>query len=323
MNMSWSTRQIAPARRAEFWRGAVCDAFLAMTPRIAAGDDFDARLEHTSFDRLAFNRVLAPAHGVMRTPHDLARGGPRYLFLNLNRSGRGRVRQFGREHLGAAGELMLIDSSEPYAIELVDGGELLSLALPIEWLAGAAPTLQDAIARPLPATPAGCMLRSQIGALAACLGDGSDPLDPLQAGVLADVLLALTAVALSPSAGPVQGVGLTRRLRALIARHHHDAGFDPAQAARLAGVSLRSVHAAFAHEGSSFGRELMEYRLQRAQQRLAAAGLHVRVAGVAADCGFRSAEHFSRRFRARFGITPEGCRAQSAPAGRPAPVAAR
>ncbi len=109
---------------------------------------------------------------------------------------------------------------------------------------------------------------------------------------MADVLLALTAASLSTSPVQRKGSGLVRRLRTLIAQHFDDAGFGPAQAVQLAGVSVRGVHAALAREGSTFGTEQMEYRLQRARQRLIGAAPHLWVAAVASECGFRSLEHF-------------------------------
>lgn len=305
MPLTWSTHHVAPAQRAEFWRGAVCEAFLAMTPNLADSDDFRARLTHNGIERLGFNRVVAPAHGVLRTPLDLARAGPDYLFLNLNRAGRGRVRQQGRDHIAPPGELMLIDSAVPYRIDLLDGGELLSLAVPRALLSRRVPAVGDLAARPLAATPAARLLRAQLLALA----EIDDGLDPAQAGVVSDVLVALAASALSPAdrqAGT--SAGLARRVRRLIALHLADPDYGPAEAARDAGVALRSVHACLAREGTTFRTVQMASRLDRARASLAGAGSGLRVAEVAADCGFRSAAHFSRRFRARFGITAERCR---------------
>ena len=91
----------------------------------------------------------------------------------------------------------------------------------------------------------------------------------------------------------------------LIARHFDDPAFGPQAAARLAAVSVRAVHACLACGGTSFMSRLTEYRLQRARQRLLSpGGVGCTVAQVAAACGFRSAEHFSRRFHERFGMPP-------------------
>lgn len=304
VHQTWTTQHIASARRADFWRDAVCQAFLAMTPRLPRSTDFAARLDHTSIERLALNRVQAPAHGVTRSPHDLARGGAGCLFLNLQLAGRGWVRQAGRDHRAAAGELMLIDSREPYMIDLLDGGILLSLAVPADVLDSAVPGLEHQVARPVRTSAAAHLLIAQMQTLAAC----APSLDQAQVGVVSDTLVVLATTALTaPAAAAGAQSSLRRRVQVLIARHLHDPAFNPAQAASQAGVSVRSVHAAMASAGTTFGAVQMEYRLQRAHQMLVGAQGLASVTSVSGACGFVSAEHFSRRFRARFGCTPGSC----------------
>jgi AraC-like DNA-binding protein len=300
----WDTRGIAPVLRAEFWRAAVCDAFLAMTPRIPSAPDFTATLEHLPIEQLTLNCVTSPAHGVWRTAHDLARGGRSVVFVNLPLHGRAVVAQHGRTHAGRAGDLMLIDATEPYRIDLPDGGRLLSLALPMDALRRVLRDLPARCAAPVQDSPATRLLQAQLRVLA----DAASPLPPQQAGMIADVLLQLVAAACTPEDAvaccPAAG-SLIRRLRGLIDRHVDDPDYDPARAAADTCVSVRSVHAAFAHEGSSFSAAQMERRLQCARRRLSMAPPGVKVAEIARACGFRSASHFGRRFRHRFGCTPE------------------
>lgn len=300
----WSTLHIPPSRRAEFWRGAVCEAFLAMTPRISSHADFAARLEHTALERLALNRVSAPAHGVLRTRHDLARGGSGLFFVNLHPTGRCRVQQGGKDHRAEAGELMLIDSREPYTIDVLDAGALLSLAVPADMLKAWVPDVEDRTATPVSPSPAMQLLRAQMQTLAQCAPDVSAEL----AGVLADTTLSLARAALAPQAeAAAQQTSLRRRAQVLIARHAHDAGFGPIQAAALLQVSVRSLHAAMAADGTTFGKTLMEHRLVRARAQLLQPHAPLKVAELARALGFVSAEHFSRRYRARFGCAPSNC----------------
>src|SRR4051812_26584642 len=107
MFQRWSTERIAPTRRVEFWRDAVCDAFLAMTPRLVGStQQFVATLQHRPLDGgLSLNTVTAPSHAVERTASDLGRGGAAVFFVNVPLGGQSRLRQFGREHTVAAGEL--------------------------------------------------------------------------------------------------------------------------------------------------------------------------------------------------------------------------
>jgi AraC family transcriptional activator of tynA and feaB len=300
MQTVWSTSLIPQTQRAEFWRSAVCNAFLSMTPRIAHAADFEARLDHLSLERVALNRVVAPAHGVTRTPSDIRRDEKQVFFINLSPGGRCRVRQFGREHTALAGELILIDSNSPYSIDLPDDGELLSLAVPHDWLCKLAPSAHESAARKLPESTASHLLRRQMLELTRL-----PQIDTAQTGLISQVMVSLLAGCLSSQSAPNTSTpARLHKLQQLIAHHHPDPSFGPPVAAQLAGLSLRSLHLAFAQAGATFGAELMNYRLARARQILLHSEQSLSVSGLALDCGFKSAEHFSRRFRERYGVAP-------------------
>jgi len=73
--------------------------------------------------------------------------------------------------------------------------------------------------------------------------------------------------------------------------------------ARLAGVSLRQLERLFAdHLGESLSDAFRRVRLDQAVQLLKTTGLSVTAVAIA--CGFRSSSHFSRAFKARFGLSP-------------------
>lgn len=84
--------------------------------------------------------------------------------------------------------------------------------------------------------------------------------------------------------------------------------------ARTAGVSLRQLERLFRlHLGRSLGEHYLGLRLDRARDLLRQTSLSVLETGLA--CGFASASHFSRAYRARFSHSP---RAERAPLGGPA-----
>lgn len=75
--------------------------------------------------------------------------------------------------------------------------------------------------------------------------------------------------------------------------------------ARIAGVSLRQLERLFRlHLGRSLGEHYLALRLDRARDLLRQTSLSV--LEVALACGFASASHFSRAYRARFDHPPRG-----------------
>jgi len=84
-----------------------------------------------------------------------------------------------------------------------------------------------------------------------------------------------------------------------------DPGLSPEAVAGVGYVSVRQLHRLFARDGLTFGWWVREHRLRRCRDDLADQRLsQVTIAEIAARWGFRSAAHFSRAFRARYGITP-------------------
>lgn len=73
--------------------------------------------------------------------------------------------------------------------------------------------------------------------------------------------------------------------------------------ARRFGVSKRYVHRLFARTGVSFGQYLLQVRLAAAQRRIAS-GEVTRISLLADQCGFATASHFSRSYKAAFGVSP-------------------
>lgn len=300
MQTTWRTTLIPQHLRTEFWRSAVCDAFLTMTPHIARAQDFEASLDHLSLDITSLNRVRAPAHGVSRTAHDIQRDDKQVFFLNMSTGGRCQVRQNGRAHTAAAGELVLIDSSTQYAIDLPENGELLSWAIPREWLIKLQPNAIDHTATIVkPSTISHLLCRQMIELTRLPY------VDVHQGREISTIMVNMLfgSLADQPLTTPISSSRL-RILHKLISTHFPDPNFGPAEAAKLAGISLRTLHFEFAQSASTFGSVLLNFRLEQARKILMHSDNTSFIGKIAKDCGFKSAEHFSRSFRSRFGMAP-------------------
>lgn len=83
--------------------------------------------------------------------------------------------------------------------------------------------------------------------------------------------------------------------------------------ARIAKVSLRHLERLFRHQlGCSLGEYYLALRLERARKLVRQTSLSV--LEIALACGFTSASHFSRTYRARFGQAPRTERLHETPA---------
>jgi AraC-like DNA-binding protein len=97
------------------------------------------------------------------------------------------------------------------------------------------------------------------------------------------------------------------RTDAIIFEQASDPTLTPATIAAQLSVSLRQLYRAFTGTDSPAAR-IRRRRLERAAELLTAGSESGHVEKIAQDCGFASAEYFSRAFRREFGLSPRAYR---------------
>jgi AraC-like DNA-binding protein len=136
-------------------------------------------------------------------------------------------------------------------------------------------------------------------------------------------LLLRTAVR-RPSHDLAQVEQLRIRTDAIILEHAADPNLTPATIATELNISLRQLYRAFTGTESPAAR-IRRRRLERAAEILATRTGPGQVERVALECGFASAEYFSRAFRREFGLSPRAYRSAHRDSGRgpvPPPISA-
>ena len=98
-----------------------------------------------------------------------------------------------------------------------------------------------------------------------------------------------------------------------VEQHLYDADDLSAIAcARAIGVSERYLHRLFAQRGLRFSRTVLAKRLDAAQAMLQCGAYREQtIASIAYQCGFKDPAHFSRLFKACYGVSPSGFRARN------------
>lgn len=100
------------------------------------------------------------------------------------------------------------------------------------------------------------------------------------------------------------------RVRDVIHNNLADPELDCTKIARKVGLSVRQVHAVFSSTGTTVMRYIWQKRLEKIAIELENQSLaHKPVSTIAFEWGFNEAAHFSRQFKAHFGIPPSKYRA--------------
>jgi AraC-like DNA-binding protein len=274
-----STDDVGAAERFPYWRELICDVFVGLDAE-RPGRGFTGSLRTAAVGQLRRTHVRSVAHHVVRSPRQIDRGSGEDVLVSLQRAGRGLVRQDGREALLAPGELALYDAARPYTLTF-DG-----------------PFSQDVFQ--LPRT----LLAERIGPLDRLTASRA-PARAGLAGTDGEAALDMLAVSLGALRGrpATPGEAHRRAIRLHVERRLGEPGLTPASIAAAHALSVRYVHRLWAQESpETLGRHILRRRLERCRAELA--DPRRTVTEIAVRWGFRSPAHFSRAYRAHFGVAP-------------------
>jgi AraC-like DNA-binding protein len=299
------TEAVPPEERFGLWAEESARVFEPMRVTSTRREGFRGRAWAYELGPLTVFRVAADASAIHRTRPLIAASDPHRLQLSVQLRGRCRVEQAGRSTIAEPGDLVTWESSRPYTVEALTPFELLNVFCPEHLLR---PHTDSLYALTATRVPSGSLLRALLTEVARGLEDAT--LGPGDVAV-ADSLLALVrGLHGRPVRGEESPGGLLRaRIRRHIAEHLANPGLGPEAIARAHFISRSYLDRLFRDEPRTVAETIRDGRLERCRQDLADPRLAGRtVLDIALDWGFASAAHFSRAFRARYGMSPRDAR---------------
>ena len=305
MGVVVDTEAVPPAERFGLWAEESARVFEPMHVTSQRRHGFRGRATAHALGPLTVYRVTADASAIHRTPALIAASDPQWLQVSLQLRGHCRVEQDGRSVVAGPGDLVTWESSRPYTVEALTPFELLNVYCPEHLLR---PHTDSLYALTATRVPFGAVVRALLTEVARGLEDAT--VGPGDVAV-ADSVLALVR---GMHAGPVHAEEspahlLRARIRSHIAEHLADPRLGPDAIARTQFISRSYLDRLFADEPRSVAETIRDARLERCRQDLADPRLAGRtILDIALTWGFTSAAHFSRAFRARYGITPREAR---------------
>jgi AraC-like DNA-binding protein len=210
----------------------------------------------------------------------------------------------------STGVVRVFDPVDEIAEQFVANTHLFTLNIPIAAIGIEPATIRAMRDRTFDLTPfQSQLLRAAVGLLLV----GGDELSTASSLVGVDRYLAALAALLLRTAVPKSAPDLAQveqvrqRTDAIIYEQATDPNLTPASIAAQLNISLRQLYRSFNGIESPAAR-IRRRRLERAAEILASRGGPGHVERVAFECGFSSAEYFSRAFRREFGLSPRAYR---------------
>jgi len=305
----WTT-SAAPGKELSYWKKATCEAIFEVDLEAVEGaGPLAASIQQQQLGAISLSRMeINFGQIVRRTSQSIARSRSAQLELVYLENGHLFLRQAGREAQLRAGECMLVDSREPYELTTAPESRNLSFHLPLKWLQQWLPQHEASIAVPITAqSPWGRVLLAAMCAIpTGPVGDFGSQYAEQIAGALA---LAVRRDEMSGSS--VHARGLFTRVRKTLLNLAHDETVDARRVASEHRISVRYLHSIFAGAGTTYSRELMQIRLDRAARMIRDRRFaELSISEIAWRCAFYDASHLTRHFRKHFACTPGEYRSQ-------------
>ncbi|MFF0449965.1 helix-turn-helix domain-containing protein [Streptomyces sp. NPDC004609] len=254
------------------------------------------------------------AHLARRPVRLVARDSGEYLFAGVY-GGVAPCLQLPAEIVLAPGDICFYDAHQPTSLDFPEVFHAKVFLVPLTSLG-----LSESVLHGLNRSPVarGSRLGALLSPFLSCLADSAAHSEPAvsEALVRDGVNLLATAAAeqLHGAAPHSCGAELSLMSRILdhIELHLTDADLSPEMIADANYISLRYLHKLFREQGLTVGRWIQRRRLEECRRELLRRGGSQRtIAAVAGRWGFVSAPHFSRVFRAAYGMSPREWRETS------------
>ncbi|WP_316520067.1 helix-turn-helix domain-containing protein [Kitasatospora brasiliensis] len=324
MSVIFDTAAVALPDRAAYWREAVCRTFVPLDVALLERSPAPATITSHRLGAVQVSLVQAGPQRIVRSENLIARGGKDRLTLALQRRGTARLVQDGRRVDLRPGTFAITDAGRPFAKEQGEAFALTAFHWPRSAVGVCDEDLRLLTARAFD-TRGGtaALVAAYLERLSGTVGS----LDPRIAGRLATTALDLLAVLAQEQRGgsvptaPEAALATLVRVKDYILCHLGEPGLSPERIAAAHYVSVRYLHKLFRFEGVTVSRWIQAQRLDMCRRDLACpAAERTTVAAVAGRWGFVSASHFSRVFRAAYGISPREWQASRNGGSGPDPV---
>ncbi|MFI8252008.1 AraC-like ligand-binding domain-containing protein [Streptomyces filamentosus] len=321
MRLVLTTASVPDPHKVSYWSEVMSRTLVPMTVTSLSEGPFEGRIVTGRLGYLQVATVEADAERVSRTPSLVAKSPDPLVAVAVQVSGTAVLVQGDRRVEVSEGELVVYNTAHPYSIHYPRRFATHVFQLPRRALGVSDDELGQATGQAIGREYGlGAILLPFLARLASSSADDYQPAvaDRL-AGSVVELLATLIAERAHQQGRDDDGRGhLMMRILSHINRNLGDPDLSPELIAQAHQISVRYLHRLFEGEGTTVSRLIRQRRLEECGRELARRGrTSPTVSAVAQRWGFLNPAHFSRAFRAHYGVSPREWRILRTTAGLP------
>jgi AraC-like DNA-binding protein len=305
MTLLLNTAAVPAVERDDATRSVIEQMSVPTDVSLLGPDDADTRMDVWQLGPVSALRNDGRAVRLRRTARHVRQEAPEVLSLIVQLRGRSLHRQGGRDQVTPAGDLVVADLTGTYES---DTG-LASLATYIAYRdLGVTVDLGRRAMHRLRTSPVYDLVRHHLVQVDRCAESVDE--GPVAVAVAESTVELVRGLLVSAAedrtARDVLHETLATRIEAYIRQHLANSHLSPELIARTHHISVRTLYSLWSTRGTSVMEWVMHERLEGARRELEAAApsAATTVAATARRSGFSDPTHFSRRFRAAYGLPP-------------------
>ncbi len=301
-----STDLVAPRERVRYWSDWIDRVFCGLQSDVYGETDFDGHMATEQAGDVVLTRLEADRHRVLKNDRQVRGSDVGYLKIVAPYRGTAGVEQWGRQAWVTPGEWCIYDTTDSYRVAnpvrvehlivMVPKAPLVERGLPLEKLMAQRLGSQGGISR--------LALQAMRGAW-----QELPSIAPSAARGVGETIIHLVQLSLLELAGrdsaPTQREALRESIKQLVARRLGDARLSVDAIAVELNCSRRQLYNAFGDEPDGVAGFILAQRLEACRRDFEDRHQDaISITEIALRRGFNHPAHFSRAFKARFGVTP-------------------
>ncbi len=291
------------------WEDVLNTTFGSWALRPKERSSFSAVLTTQQFDGMSVTQCICDPCAADRTARNISQNNSEKLTIQLVLDGLERMKFCEREYLLQAGDIFIWDNTQRMVFDVQERLHKISITLPLQRLKNWVPNSWHSISRKISSTtPSAALLKSHLTSLS------NKELQniSLDGDALSEATVALLVCALGEKPATEEAsirLGQLEMVKHYINENLGNSNLTLEQVATENRISLRYLHWLFNGTGTTAAQYILEQRLNRCRRDLMNPSMANRsISSIAYSWGFNDPNHFSRRFKKIYSVSPSESR---------------